>query len=336
MTQLTSEPSVHTASETQSGFDASRRPYIWVNGGMVPKSEASVSVFDHGLLYGDGVFEGIRVYNGKIFKCEQHMDRLYKCCDQIFIDLESHVTRQEMIDIQRQCIEANGIVNGYIRLVVTRGVGNLGLNPYQCPVPGVICIADKISLFAPEMYEKGMRVVVANRPKTPIECLDPRIKTLNYLNNIMAKCEAIHLGKKMGITDPSEQLLEVIMLSTDGKVAEGSGDNIFFIKNGKVVTPPSEVGILEGITRRFVKEVLCPACGIEIEERFFELDELLNADEVFLTGSAAEMIAVREIIQHDNLEITSTHTISAGEGPVTKKLRAKFTEVVTSDNVPED
>lgn len=336
MTQLTSEPSVHTASETQSGFDASRRPYIWVNGGMVPKSEASVSVFDHGLLYGDGVFEGIRVYNGKIFKCEQHMDRLYKCCDQIFIDLESHVTRQEMIDIQRQCIEANGIVNGYIRLVVTRGVGNLGLNPYQCPVPGVICIADKISLFAPEMYEKGMRVVVANRPKTPIECLDPRIKTLNYLNNIMAKCEAIHLGKKMGITDPSEQLLEVIMLSTDGKVAEGSGDNIFFVKNGKIVTPPSEVGILEGITRRFVKEVLCPACGVEIEERFFELDELLNADEVFLTGSAAEMIAVREVIQHDNLEITSTHTISAGEGPVTKKLRAKFTEVVTSDNVPED
>tara|TARA_R110002073_G_scaffold37866_4_gene109252 strand:- start:130843 stop:131865 length:1023 start_codon:yes stop_codon:yes gene_type:complete len=336
MTQLTSEPSVNTASETQSGFDATRRPYIWVNGSMVPKSEASVSVFDHGLLYGDGVFEGIRVYNGKIFKCEQHMDRLYKCCDQIFIDLESHVSRQEMIDIQRQCIEANGIVNGYIRLVVTRGVGNLGLNPYQCPVPGVICIADKISLFAPEMYEKGMRVVVANRPKTPIECLDPRIKTLNYLNNIMAKCEAIHLGKKMGITDPSEQLLEVIMLSTDGKVAEGSGDNIFFVKNGKVVTPPSEVGILEGITRRFVKDVLCPACGVEIEERYFELDELLNADEVFLTGSAAEMIAVREVIQHDNLEVTSTHTISEGEGPITKKLRAKFTEVVTSDNVPED
>jgi branched-chain amino acid aminotransferase len=336
MTQLTSEPSVDTASETQSGFDATRRPYIWVNGNMVPKSEASVSVFDHGLLYGDGVFEGIRVYNGKIFKCEQHMDRLYKCCDQIFIDLESHVSRQEMIDIQRQCIEANGIVNGYIRLVVTRGVGNLGLNPYQCPVPGVICIADKISLFAPEMYEKGMRVVVANRPKTPIECLDPRIKTLNYLNNIMAKCEAIHLGKKMGITDPSEQLLEVIMLSTDGKVAEGSGDNIFFVKNGKVVTPPSEVGILEGITRRFVKDVLCPACGVEIEERYFELDELLNADEVFLTGSAAEMIAVREVIQHDNLEVTSTHTISEGEGPITKKLRAKFTEVVTSDNVPED
>jgi len=336
MTQLTSEPSVQAAPKTSNGLDASRRPYIWVNGSLVPKDEASVSVYDHGLLYGDGIFEGIRVYNGKIFKCEQHMDRLYKCCDQIFIDLKSHVSRQEMIDIQRQCIKANGIVNGYIRLVVTRGVGTLGLNPYQCPVPGVICIADTISLFTPEMYEKGMRVVVANRPKTPIECLDPRIKTLNYLNNIMAKCEAIHLSKKMGITEPSEQLLEVIMLSTEGKVAEGSGDNIFVVKDGKIFTPPSDVGILEGITRRFVKDVLCPACGYEIEERLFGLDEVFNADEVFLTGSAAEMIAVREVIEHVGLEVAKIHTISDGEGPITKKLRAKFTEVVTSDNVPED
>ncbi|MFK7759217.1 MAG: branched-chain-amino-acid transaminase [Phycisphaerales bacterium] len=335
MTQMT-EPSVQPAPETTAGLDASHRPYIWVNGELKPKSEAAVSVFDHGLLYGDGVFEGIRVYNGKIFKLEQHMDRLYSCANQIFIDLQSHVSRQEMIDLQRQCIEANGIVNGYIRLVVTRGEGTLGLNPYQCPVPGVICIADKISLYTPEMYEKGMRVVVAQRPKTPIECLDPRIKTLNYLNNIMAKCEAIHISKKMGITDPSDQMLEVIMLSTDGKVAEGSGDNIFYIKDGKVVTPPSEVGILEGITRRFVIEELCPACGIEVEERYFELADLYDADEVFLTGSAAEMIGVREILEHDNLEITKTHTISAGEGPVTKLLRDKFTEIVTSDNVPED
>lgn len=336
MTQITSEPSVVSATETLTGLDASRRPYIWVNGQLLPKDEAAVSVFDHGLLYGDGVFEGIRVYNGKIFKCEQHMDRLYKCCEQIYIDLPSHVSREEMVEIQRKCIEANGIVNGYIRLVVTRGVGTLGLNPYHCPVPGVICIADKISLFAPEMYEKGMRVVVANRPKTPIECLDPRIKTLNYLNNILAKCEAIHLSKKMGITEPSDQLLEVIMLSTDGKVAEGSGDNIFIVKDGKVFTPPSEVGILEGITRRFVKDVLCPSCGIEVEERYFELEDVFNADEVFLTGSAAEMIAVREVLEHTDLEVTKTHTISEGEGPITKKLRAKFTEVVTSDNVPED
>lgn len=335
MTQMT-EPSVQPAPETTAGLDASRRPYIWVNGELKPKNEASVSVYDHGLLYGDGVFEGIRVYNGKIFKLEQHMDRLYTCANKIFIDLESHVSRQEMIDLQRQCIEANGIINGYIRLVVTRGEGTLGLNPYQCPVPGVICIADKISLYTPEMYQKGMRVVVAQRPKTPIECLDPRIKTLNYLNNILAKCEAIHISKKLGITDPSDQMLEVIMLSTEGKVAEGSGDNVFYIKDGVVFTPPSDVGILEGITRRFVIEELCPACGIEVRETYFELSDLYAADEVFLTGSAAEMIGVREILEHDDHEITKTHTISQGEGPITKRLRDKFTEVVTSDNVPED
>jgi branched-chain amino acid aminotransferase len=335
MTQMTSEPAVQTTSTTNQ-LDPAGRPYIWVNGEMHAKNDAAVSVFDHGLLYGDGIFEGIRVYNGKIFKCEQHMDRLIKCCNQIFIDIESHYSRQEIIDIQRQCIEANGITNGYIRLVVTRGVGSLGLNPYQCPVPGLFCIADQISLFDNAMYEAGMRVVVANRPKTPIACLDPRIKTLNYLNNIMAKCEAIHLSKKLGITNPSDQLLEVIMLSTDGKVAEGSGDNIFYIKDGKVFTPPSDVGILEGITRRFVKDTLCPACGVEIEEKYFELQDLLNADEIFLTGSAAEMIAVREILEHKDLEVTKTHTISEGEGPITKKLRAKFREIVTSDNVPED
>ena len=335
MTQMTTEPAVQTSSATQQ-LDPAGRPYVWVNGEMHAKNDASVSVFDHGLLYGDGIFEGIRVYNGKIFKCEQHMDRLIKCCNQIFIDIESHYSRQEMIDIQRKCIEANGITNGYIRLVVTRGVGSLGLNPYQCPVPGLVCIADQISLFANEMYEAGMRVVVAERPKTPIACLDPRIKTLNYLNNIMAKCEAIHLSKKLGITDPKDALLECIMLSTDGKVAEGSGDNIFFIKDGKAYTPPSEVGILEGITRRFVMDTLCPACGVDIEEKYFELAELLNADEIFLTGSAAEMIAVREIIEHKNLEVTKSHIISDGEGPITKKLRAKFQEIVTSDNVPED
>ena len=335
MTQMTSEPAVQPIDATTQ-LDPAGKPYIWVNGEMVAKDDATISVYDHGLLYGDGIFEGIRVYNGKIFKNEQHMDRLIRCCNAIFIDIESHYSRQELVDIQRQCIEANGITNGYIRLVVTRGVGSLGLNPYQCPVPGVICIADKISLFAPEMYEKGMRVAVANRPKTPIECLDPRIKTLNYLNNIMAKCEAIHISKKLGITDPEDYLLECIMLNTEGKVTEGSGDNIFAIKDGKVFTPPSSVGILEGITRNFVIDTLCPECGIEIEERVFELGELLDADEIFLTGSAAEVIAVREVVEHENLEITKTHTISDGEGPITKKLRAKFTEIVTSDNVPED
>lgn len=336
MSSITSDPGSKSGTMTESTATQppAREPSIWVNGKMLPKSQASVSVFDHGLLYGDGIFEGIRVYNGKIFKLGQHMDRLYTCAEKIFLDVG--VSREEMIEIQRRCVETNGIVNGYIRLIVTRGEGSLGLNPYHCPKAGVICIADTITLYKPEMYEKGMRVVLANRPKTPIACLDPRIKTLNYLNNIMAKVEAIHLGRELGITKPEDQLLEVIMLSTEGKVAEGSGDNIFIIKDGTVYTPPSDVGILEGITRRFVKEELCPALRIPIEEKYFTIDELYDADEVFLTGSAAEMIAVREVLTHENLKLTGTHTISDGEGPITNALRTKFREVVTSDHVPED
>lgn len=335
MTSITSAPPASTKpSPVSAETSKAREPMIWVNGKMLPKSQAAVSVFDHGLLYGDGIFEGIRIYNGKIFKLGQHMDRLYKCADKIFLDIG--VSREEMIDIQRKCVEANGLKNGYIRLVVTRGEGSLGLNPYHCPKAGVICIADTISLFPPEMYEAGMRVALANRPKTPIACLDPRIKTLNYLNNIMAKCEAIHLSNKLGITDPKDKLLEVIMLSTDGQVSEGSGDNIFIIKDGVVYTPPSDVGILEGITRRFVKDELCPMLNIPVKEKLFGIEDVYNADEVFLTGSAAEMIAVREVITHDNLEVTGTHTISDGEGPITNALRTKFREIVTSDHIPED
>lgn len=338
MSAMASNPGTATSTtpSARRSDDPSDRPLIWVNGQMLPKSQAAVNVYDHGLLYGDGVFEGIRVYNGKIFKCKQHIDRLYACANKLYLDLEKHVSRDEMVRIQRKCIEANGIKDGYIRLVVTRGVGTLGLNPYLCPEPGVVCIADTITLYKPEMYEKGMRVVLAERPKTPIECLDPRIKSLNYLNNIMAKCEAIHLGQKLGITKPEDQLLEVIMLNTKGQVTEGSGDNIFIIKDGVIYTPPSEAGILEGITRRFVMDTLCPACGVKVVEKHFDMPELLAADEVFLTGSAAEMIAVREVIEHKDLEVTATHTISPGEGPITNALRSKFRQIVTSDNVPED
>lgn len=310
------------------------RPLVWVNGRLVPKSQAMVSVYDHGLLYGDGVFEGIRVYNGKIFKCAQHMDRLYHCAEQIFLDIP--ITREEMVKVQRECIEANGIKDGYIRLLVTRGEGTLGLNPYLCPRAGIVCIADTIALYKPEMYEKGMRVVLANRPKTPIECLDPRIKSLNYLNNILAKCEAIHLGKKMGIEKAEDQLLEVVMLNTEGFVTEGSGDNIFMVKGGQLITPPSEAGILEGITRRFVKDTLSKDCKVACVERDFTIDELYEADEAFMTGSAAEIIAVREVLTHENGVHTGTHRISDGEGEITGKLRRRFREIVTSEHVPED
>ena len=313
-----------TATTTAKAAEAQMddKPMVYVNGAMLPKSQASVNVFDHGLLYGDGVFEGIRIYRGRIFKLEQHLDRLYACANRIRLDLAKHVSRDEMTKIMRRCVEANELTDGYIRLVVTRGVGTLGLNPFKCPEPGVVCIADQISLYEREMYENGMRVVVAERPKIPIECLDPRIKSLNYLNNILAKIEAIDAG-----------CLECIMLNTDGRVSEGSGDNIFVVKDGELFTPPSTEGLLEGITRRFVISELAPMAGINVTERTMELDEVMGADEIFLTGTAAEMIAVTKIGKTE----ADAHVIGSGkEGPITKSLRARFRQIVTSDNVPED
>ncbi|MBL8762033.1 MAG: aminotransferase class IV, partial [Phycisphaerae bacterium] len=233
-------------------------PIIHVNGQMLPKSKAMISVYDHGLLYGDGVFEGIRVYQGKIFKCKQHMDRLYHCAEQIRLKIP--VSRQRMIDIQRECIDANKMTDGYIRLVVTRGFGTLGLDPRRCPTAGVVCILDQIRLFPTEAYEAGMRVIVARRPKTPIACLDPRIKSLNYLNNILAKCEAIDFGCD-----------EVIMLNMQGEVTEGSGDNIFIVKDGRLFTPPSDAGILEGVTRGFVMRELAPMLGYTCTQKTLSL-----------------------------------------------------------------
>lgn len=291
------------------------KPLIWVNGKMLPKSQAMVSVYDHGLLYGDGVFEGIRVYKGKIFKCQQHIDRLYHCAEQIALKIP--ITKEEMEAIQRECIEANGMTDGYIRLVVTRGYGTLGLDPRRCPVPGIICIADQIALYKPEFYETGMKVVLAKRPKTPIDCLDPRIKSLNYLNNILAKVEAIEQGCD-----------EAIMLNLEGYVTECTGDNLFIIKKGKVYTPPIEDGMLNGITRRFVLDTLCPKLGIEAVESSLRIEEVLKADEVFLTGTAAEVIGVNQI--------DDTHIGQGNEGPVTKRIRKLFREIVTSDHIPED
>lgn len=296
------------------------RPYIWVNGELVPSSEAKVSVFDHGLLYGDGVFEGIRVYKGRIFKLGQHLDRLWASAERLRLTIP--MSRDEMVAINRRCVEANELVDGYIRLLVTRGVGTLGLNPFRCPVAGVICIADQIQLYPPEMYEQGMRVVIAERPRIPVECLDPRIKSLNYLNNILAKVEAIDAG-----------CLECIMFNTKGQLAEGSGDNIFVVKDGRVFTPPTTVGVLEGITRRFVIERLAPECGVPVEERVLVREDLMSADELFLTGTAAEMIAITKIGPTED----DAHVIGSGmEGPITNRLRTHFRSIVTGDDIPED
>lgn len=298
------------------------RPIIYVNGEMKPKSEAMVSVYDHGFLYGDGVFEGIRVYKGKIFKCDQHIERLWRCAEAIRLKIP--VSKEEMVDIQRRCIEENKLQDGYIRLIVSRGYGDLGLDPNKCKVPGVVCIADTISLYPQSFYEQGMKVVLATRPRIPIDCLDPRIKSLNYLNNILAKCEAIDRG-----------LHEAIMLNKQGYVSECTGDNIFVIKGDKIFTPPVEAGILEGITRRFIMDTVAPAFGYTVEEKLMKMDELLEADEVFLTGSAAEMIAVTGVILQEESGDREV-SIGEGEGPITKKMRAKFREIVTNDNIPED
>ncbi|MAD19135.1 MAG: branched-chain-amino-acid transaminase [Planctomycetaceae bacterium] len=288
--------------------------YIWLDGKLVPKDEAMVSVFDHGLLYGDGCFEGIRAYGGRILKLKTHLARMYESA--ALIHLKPAYDLEEIEDAVRATVDANGIEDGYIRLVFTRGVGTLGLHPFRCPEPGTFIIADRIQLYPEELYEEGMKVVVAKRPRIPIECLDPRIKSLNYLNNILAKVEAIEAG-----------VLEAIMLNTDGQVAECTGDNIFAVKDGRIITPATSTGILHGVTRRFVMREIAPACGFEVEEAVFGIETLLEADEVFLTGTAAEVIGVSRI---------DDAVIGTGRmGEITRRLVAEFRRRV-SEGCPED
>lgn len=319
MTTLRPGPNI-SAGPSSSAAEKGDRPLVWIDGALVPRSQAKISVFDHGLLYGDGVFEGIRIYNGRIFKCESHLNRIFRNAERIHMMRQNNgafpYTKDEMREIMYECIRANDLTDGYIRLLFTRGDGTLGLNPFKCPVPSVIVIADQIALYTPEMYRDGMRVIVAERPRTPTACLDPTLKSLNYLNNILAKVEAIDAG-----------CLEAIMLSFDGFVGECTGDNLFIVKNGNLLTSPLEVPMLDGITRAFVMRELCPATGITCTEQRLTLKDVLSADEVFLTGTAAEIIAVTQI---------EDTRISDGEGPITAKLRAKFRAIVTSGNIPED
>ncbi len=312
-TQTAAKPHAAGASSAQH-LPASERPYIWIDGQLLPKSKAVISVFDHGFLYGDGCFEGIRVYQRKIFKCRQHLNRIYRNAERLRMTMP--YTPDQVQAMMRQCIEANDLTDGYIRLIFSRGVGTLGLNPFKCPTPTIVCIADQIALYTPEMYEQGMRVVVAKRPRTPTACLDPSMKSLNYLNNILAKVEAIDAG-----------CLEAIMLSTDGFVGECTGDNLFVVKGGQILTSPLDVGMLDGITRAFVMKDLAPAIGVKVTEQRLRIEDVLKADEVFLTGSAAEIIAVTQV---------DSTKISAGEGPITKRLRAQFRAIVTGPSVPEN
>lgn len=287
---------------------------IWMDGDLVGRDEAKVSVFDHGLLYGDGCFEGIRAYNGRVFKLGSHLRRIYASAEKL--RLNPAYTMDEIAAAIRGTLEANSLRDAYIRLVFTRGVGTLGLHPFRCPKPGTIIIADTIQLYPDELYEQGMHVIVADRPRIPIQCLDPAIKSLNYLNNILAKIEAI-----------DADVLEAIMLNVDGWVSECTGDNIFIVKADRVFTPDTQAGILHGITRQFVIDDLAPALGYTVEERLFPLDELLDADEVFLTGTAAEIIGVSRV---------DDRTIGDGTvGAVTRKLIEAFRERIR-ENAPED
>jgi branched-chain amino acid aminotransferase len=287
---------------------------IWIDGELRTREEAVVSVYDHGLLYGDGCFEGIRVYGGRIFKLRSHLERLYRSAD--LIRLSPAYPLGELERAVRETVAANELADAYVRLILTRGVGGLGLHPFRCPKPGTIVIVDSIQLYPPELYREGMRIVVAKRPRIPVACLDPAIKSLNYLNNILAKIEAIDAG-----------VLEAIMLNTEGFVAECTGDNLFMVKGGRIATPPEDAGILHGITRAFVMHELAPALGIPVDQRPIRLEELYAADEVFLTGTAAEIIGVSRI---------GDHTIGRGVvGPTTASLEAEFRRRVQG-NAPED
>jgi branched-chain amino acid aminotransferase len=287
---------------------------IWMDGELVDQEDAKVSVFDHGLLYGDGCFEGIRVYNHRVLKLKSHLERMMRSAEKI--RLKPAYTIEELDRATRETVEANNLRDAYIRMLFTRGFGDLGLNPFLCPKPCTIIIADKIQLYPPEFYETGVPVVVANRPRLPIRCLDPSVKSLNYLNNIMAKIEAIEAG-----------VPEAIMLNIEGNVSECTGDNIFVIKGGKVFTPPLSAGLLGGITRQWVIDEIGPSCGYPVEEKDMRIEEVFAADEIFLTGTGAEVIGVNKI---------DDTPISGGKvGPITHQLIAEFKKRV-AENAPED
>jgi len=282
---------------------------IYMNGKLVDEKDAKVSVFDHGLLYGDGVFEGTRVYNGRVAFLDEHVDRLFESAK--VIDLEIGMTKDEIKAATVEACKANEIENGYIRHVVTRGVGTLGLNPYLCEKPSVIIIAADIQLYPAELYETGLKIVTAGTIRNVAEAINPRVKSLNYLNNIMAKIEAINAG-----------VMECLMLNSQGYVAEASGDNVFVIKGNKLMTPPAWCGGLEGVTRNKVMEFAVDM-GLEVSETVMTRYEIWTADEVFLTGTAAEVISVVEL---------DKRTIGDGKpGPITKKLIEAYRHFVNNN-----
>lgn len=277
---------------------------IYLNGQLVGKEQAMVSVFDHGLLYGDGVFEGIRVYGGKVFLLKDHIDRLYESAKAI--RLEIPISPAAMIQATKDTVAANGISDGYVRLVVTRGAGSLGLDIRRTSNPQIIIIADTITLYPPEIYEKGMNLITASTIRNHPAALPARIKSLNYLNNILAKIEGTDAGT-----------VEALMLNHKGEVAECTGDNIFILKNGVLKTPSPDAGILEGITRNAVLQ-LAREAGIPTQETTLIRHDLYVADEIFLTGTAAEVVPV--------VSLDGRRIGDGKPGPITRRLLEVFHE----------
>ena len=308
-TEETIEPAIESRPRSTTGV---REAKIYIDGKFYPEANAKVSVFDHGLLYGDGIFEGIRFYNGRVFRLEQHLERLWNSARSICLDIP--MTRQEMTEALLETIRQNHLRDGYIRLVVTRGVGNLGLNPEQCKNPSVIIIAATIALYHEDFYRKGLSIVtVATRRSNPAS-LNPAVKSLNYLNNVMARIEA-----NLASAD------EALMLNDAGNVAECTADNVFIIKHSQIFTPPTTAGALEGITRSVVSDI-AGEFDIKVIEADFTRHDIFVADECFLTGTAAEIVPV---VKADG------RIIGNGKpGPITTRIIARFREMTHQTGTP--
>ncbi|MDQ8179474.1 branched-chain-amino-acid transaminase [Pelagicoccus sp. SDUM812005] len=281
---------------------------IYLDGAFVEKEDAKISVFDHGLLYGDGIFEGIRIYKNCVYRLDEHLERLEYSAKAILLNMPW--SRQELSDLVCESCRVNGLSDGYIRLIVTRGPGSLGLSPNSCPKPSLIIIADKIALYPEECYTEGLKIVTVPTRRTNAAALNPGVKSLNYLNNIMAKVEAAQAGA-----------LEGILLNDQGNVAECTGDNLFIVHKGVIFTPHASNGALRGITRQAVID-LANAAGIEVKEVNLTRYEIWNADECFLTGTAAELIPVVGL---------DSRAIGDGKpGPITQKLHEAFHREVST------
>jgi branched-chain amino acid aminotransferase len=282
---------------------------IYIDGKYYPKDKAMISVFDHGLLYGDGIFEGLRIYDGNIFRLDAHLERLYESAKTIMLNIP--LTIGELREACAETVRKNNLRDGYIRLVITRGVGDLGLDPRKCPRATVLIIVDKIKMFPPEFYTKGLELATVPTTRNTADALNPKIKSLNYLNNVMAKLEANNMGVEEGL-----------LLNSQGYVTEGTGDNIFILKEGVLQTPPTYDGALAGITRSSVIH-MAKKMGYLVEKKTLTRHDLYNAEECFLTGTAAELIPVVKI---------DGRVIGKGvPGPIFKELQAGFKKMTRTD-----